>query len=76
MSPCACAPLVQDTNTTHHVVESSMEALAAAHPSESDFVRIVAELVSDISDLIHNRPVRGEGWRRREREEGGGGLGY
>lgn len=42
----------------HHTVESSMVALAAAHTSEADFVRIVAELVSDISDLIHSRPVR------------------
>ena len=62
------AYLVQDTNTTHHLVESSMEALAAAHPSESDFVRIVAELVSDISDLVHSRAVRErEGGRGQEK---------
>lgn len=42
----------------HHVVEPSMEALSAAHTSDADFVRIIAELVSDISDLIHNRTVR------------------
>lgn len=43
-----------------------MIALAAAHPSESDFVRIVAELVSDISDLIQSRQVRASdpGFRR------------
>lgn len=35
-----------------------MEALAAAHTSDADFVRIIAELVSDISDLIQNRTVR------------------
>lgn len=34
-----------------------MVALAAAHPSEADFVRLVAELVSEVSDLIHSRPV-------------------
>lgn len=38
-----------------------MLALAAAHTSEADFVRVVAELVSDISDLIHKRQVGGEG---------------
>ena len=52
----------------HHLVEPSMLALAAAHTSEADFVRVVAELVSDISDLIHKRQVRqkrGEGRQKR-----------
>ncbi|CAB1120827.1 unnamed protein product [Ectocarpus sp. CCAP 1310/34] len=49
--------LEQDVDMLHHTVESSMVALAAAHTSEADFVRIVAELVSDISDLIHTRPT-------------------
>ncbi|CAM9273270.1 unnamed protein product, partial [Scytosiphon promiscuus] len=47
--------LLLDASLLHHVVEPSMEALAAAHTSDADFVRIIAELVSDISDLIHNR---------------------
>eukprot|EP00903_Cladosiphon_okamuranus_P019411 g17847.t1 len=47
--------LLVDVNLVHHLVEPSMLALAAAHTSEADFVRVVAELVSDISDLIHKR---------------------
>lgn len=35
-----------------------MEALAAAHPFEADFVRVVAELVNDMSDLVHSQSVR------------------
>lgn len=49
--------ITQDVNMTCQLVEPTMNALSAAHPSEADFVRVVAELVSDIWDLVHTRQV-------------------
>ena len=43
---------------TFHLVECTMDALAAAHPSDADFVRVVAEIVSDMWDLVHTRQVK------------------
>lgn len=52
MHATALLDLVQDPNTHCDLVAVSMLALASAHPSEADLVRLVAELVSDISDHL------------------------